>query len=234
MKLPSVKTMILNAIIMAMTFAEAHAFGEIKLEDAKKIVPEYQTVRIIKEKNQYFLEYKSHALINPEGEQVTYGEAGRSYKILRRDIKMPVSIKVENKSGFGKKLQFLGFGDDDVSTGDFKNLEKQRLGDLLTTYEGTSTNIGITFIGGGYTSMTSASGVTLKEGNGSIMMIGPAGTPIGINMGLQRISFDLTISSPLKAVLVEYQLELAGKERTVLSKVKEVQSLDEVLQLELK
>lgn len=233
MKMPQLKIIFLSSLMTALSFAQVHAFGEIKLEDAKKIVPNYQSVRIIKEKNQYFLDYRSHALLNAEGKQVSYNEADKNTKIFRRNIKMPVNIKVENKSGFGGTIQYLGFGDDDVKTGNFKNLRNQRLGDLLTTFEGSSTNVGITFIGGGYTSMTSAAGAVLKEGNGSIMMIGPAGTPIGINLGIQRIHFDLTISSALKAVLVEYQLELTGKETIVLSKVKEVQSLDDVLQLQL-
>ena len=221
--------------ISGLALLSANSFADLKLNDAIKLTPTFQSVRILKEKKAYFLQVISTTVITENGQTSQYGKTGPNYQELTRRIKMPVNISVERTGGFGNKIQFLGFGDDDVKTGSFKNLNNLRIGDLLTSYEGTSTNIGLTFIGGGYTTMTSQTGATLKEGNGSITMIGPAGTPIGINAGLEYTTFTLNIASALKAVQVDYDLKNRGDiaRRMLDEKVTKVESLDEVSQFDL-
>lgn len=226
------KNLVLAAFSLILLSSNASA--KVDSELINESMPKFQTVRITKEKNLYFLNYISFGLYDSKGKQITFNDRVRSYQLIRRKIKMPVKIEFVEKSGFGNTIQFLGFGDDDLKTGSFKNITNLRLGDLLTTFNGTSTNIGLTFIGGGYTTMTAANGATLKEGNGSILFIGPAGTPVGVNSGIHYINFDMTISSSLRAVGVEYESEkfIEGKKVDIQNEVK-VETLEDVSQLEL-
>lgn len=225
----------IKLLALASLIATSNVWAKLDIELMKSVTPKFQMVNIVKENKQYFLSVKSHALFNNKGEQIDYSNRSRSYQVIRRNIKIPVKVELVEKSGFGNTVQFLGFGDDDKKTGSFKNLTNLRLGDLLTTYDGSSTNIGLTFIGGGYTTMTASNGATLKEGNGSILFIGPAGTPIGINSGIHHINFDMTISTNFKAAEVVYDSVkyVDGKTVEVNDSESKVESLDELLQLQL-
>ena len=92
MKMPRLKFMLLSAIVAVLSLGKAHAFDEINLEEAKKIVPHYQTVRIVKENDSYFLDYHSYALLDAEGKQVTFDSADTFCKIFRRNIKAVASF----------------------------------------------------------------------------------------------------------------------------------------------
>lgn len=225
----------LGLCLLAAITLSTNLMAKVDVELLKKSPPKFQYVSILKEKKVYFLNYRSFGYYNSKGEQIDSLSGVRNYRIIYRNIKVPVKIELNEKSGFGNTIQLLGFGDDDIKTGDFKNLEGLRFGDLFTSYEGSSTNIGLTFIGGGYTTMTAANGATLKEGNGSILFIGPAGTPIGINSGIHHIKFDMTISTILKAVAVDYESRkyVEGKLVDIDEAETHSESMDEVAQIEL-
>lgn len=226
----------MKKLILAASLAllSSNVLAKVDINLINESIPKFQTINIVKEKKLYFLTYKSFGLYNNKGEQISFNDRARSYQLIKRTIKMPIKIELVEKSGFGNTIQFLGFGDDDLKTGSFKNLSNLRLGDLFTTFNGTSTNIGLTFIGGGYTTMTAANGATLKEGNGSILFIGPSGTPVGLNAGIHHINFDMTISSSLRAVAVEYESEkfVDGIKVDIQEETK-VETLEDVSQLEL-
>jgi len=212
-----------------------NAFAAVEVDLIKENTPKFQTLNISKENNLYFLNFRSFGMYNSKGQQIDFSKRDNNYKMIHRNIKIPIKIEVVDKTKVGNTVQFLGFGDDDVKTGDFKNLNNLRLSDLFTSYEGTSSNIGLTFIGGGYTTMTASNGATLKEGNGSILFIGPTGTPIGVNAGIHYREFTLNISTNFKAAKVEYTSThyVDGKKFGPTEELSRVESMDELLLLEL-
>ncbi len=191
-----------------------------------------QTARIIERDGLYLISIVSVTYFTSKGIPVYTGSIPKERYFLKREIELPVNITLRKIGGGGEFYQFIGFGDDDLKTGSFSNLNDGRIGDLLTSFKGRSTNIGLTLIGGGYSSVTSEKGIKMSEGNGSLFFIGPVGTPIGINTGFRFLKYELVIHTPLRAALVKYSFHGAyGNDYLTKDSSEVVLSMDEVLNL---
>lgn len=218
---------------MFQSVAAKETFVSLDSSDIDRLEAKYNSVRIEKENNQYQLSYIASALLDENGKALV--KTSHRYMNVRRIIKIPVKIALKADVDFGGKIQVWGEGDDDVKTGNFKNISHLNLGDLFTDYEGFSGNLGLVLVGGGYTTLKAANGASLKEVNGSILFIGPAGTPVGINAGIEYFSFKLNISPLVQRVKVldEVAFYQNGKLLKIVN-IESVKTVDSLRSISLK
>lgn len=217
---------------MILSISSAAFSAVLTLEEVAPKASSYQSARILKRDGFHMISIISLTYFNSNGVPVAPGRVPREHYFLKREIELPVNILIRKVGGGGEFYQFFGFGDDDLKTGSFNNLENGKIGDLLTSFTGFSTNIGVTLIGGGYSSVTSEKGVKVSEGNGSIFMVGPTGTPFGINAGFRPLKYELIIQNPLKAALVKYNFHgVLGRDYLTKDSLEVVMSMDEILKL---
>ena len=197
-------------ILASLSFNQNVFATSINIDELKDKTNEYYTYpQIVKNDGVYFVKIYSTTYFDRNGNMLTRNQAtslGDMYYNLNKVVKIPVNLVIEKHERFGGKYQFLGFGDDDARTGKFENYTNLKVEDLFSRYSGKSYNAGIVLIGGGYSKAISDKNIELSEGNGSIFLPGPAGMPIGINAGFEKLNFTFTIKAPLKAAFSEYNL----------------------------
>ena len=197
------------------------------------------SAEVIKKGNQYFLELKNNVAFNGKKVPTRSRSDVNGYYTLHRQILIPLVVKFTRTGGFGGYWQGLGFGDDDKVTASFSIAEgstkRASVADLLSIYEGVRSNFGLVFIGGGRSSANSSNGIELSQNHGSILMIGPTGMPIGLNTGFELLYFEVSLSAPLKAAFVTYELSGSIRGDLIVHQREEVaESMDAVLNLGLK
>jgi hypothetical protein len=203
-------------LCMSLAIISFNSLAILQIDDVKDLATINGTIRVMKDHDQYKLFMFSYNYLDKDGKiiklpnglienlQTTAYKEGKY--ILTKKIVMPITISLKNSSKIGNSVQFFGYGDDDKATGEFSNFKNKKVENLFTTFKGKSYDLGLVFIGGGYTSAISKNGVKLSSGNATVLFPGPAGMPFGVNAGVERTEFELSISSPLKAVEVNYEL----------------------------
>jgi hypothetical protein len=228
------KTFNVFMIAIVALFCLSHESFALGINEIKTQAHENFHVSLVKKDGLVNIHLYSLKYFDRNGIEKRYSHSKTEQYSLSTHIYIPVTITYSKHHRLGGKFQFLGFGDDDARTGDISNIENQKVQDLFTTYSGTSYNAGVVFIGGGYSKAIGQNGIKISEGNGSLLMIGPAGMPFGINAGLEKLDFEFTIKTPLKAALVEYNMTGTVDGNVIAKEVKkEVISLDEVLSADL-
>jgi hypothetical protein len=223
-----------HILAASMFFTSMSSFAKLSIEDLAHLANENSFVKIVKEDNQYKLQINSLTNFDKDGNILRTWDTRLTSYVLSKKINMPIEITLTTKSKVGNSVQYLGFGDDDKITGHFNDVNYKKVQDLFATYHGTSTNVGLAIIGGGYTSVESETGISISEGNGSIFFIGPSGMPVGVNSGFERMKFDMNFKSSLSAVEVDFKLTEVINGKIASEENKEmVMSLEEVYSMPL-